>query len=275
LERARLVDAERRRLLIRPARLAQPGTTGYARRVDETAAPIATSLDEDEAGETRERPSVTELVTQLGRDLSRLALCEAHLQASRNMPAVRRAARDVFAALLVTTAFLAGFAFANVAAFEGLSTAVSGWVAALVLCAGWIAVGATLLVALLVRASRATDWRWWRLFRTGPVESQQDLEQARDDAEQAVRDTLERLAPAITVEIATAAVTNAGDMAGGMAEGALDAGGDLLEASDDIVEAMAEELPGGGVVNQVWDVVLMPGRFGVKVMTTVLKRSED
>jgi hypothetical protein len=27
-------------------------------------------------------------------------------------------------------------------------------------------------------------------------------------------------------------------------------------------------------VNQAWDVVLMPGRFGVKVMTTVLKRSQ-
>jgi hypothetical protein len=28
-------------------------------------------------------------------------------------------------------------------------------------------------------------------------------------------------------------------------------------------------------VNQVWDVVLMPGRFGVKIATTVLKRNDS
>jgi hypothetical protein len=56
--------------------------------------------------------------------------------------------------------------------------------------------------------------------------------------------------------------------------GAVEVGGDILEASDDMVEAIAEELPGGGVVNQMWDVVLIPGRFGVKVATTVLKRGE-
>jgi hypothetical protein len=56
--------------------------------------------------------------------------------------------------------------------------------------------------------------------------------------------------------------------------GVVDVGGDLIEASDDMVEGIAEDLPGGGVVNQMWDVVLMPGRFGVKVATTVLKRGE-
>jgi len=108
------------------------------------------------------------------------------------------------------------------------------------------------------------------VFRAGPTQATKDLEQARADAEQAVLDTLEQLAPAITVEIATAAVANAGDMA----EGMLDVGGDLLETSDEIVEAIAEDLPGGGVVNQMWDVVLMPGRYGLKVVTTVLKRDE-
>ena len=240
----------------------------------ETVEPVDVSPDGDEPTEQDERPSVTELLVQLGRDLSVLALCEAQLQASRNMPEVRRAARDLAAALLVVVALAAAFVFANVAAFEGLSTVVSGWVAALVLCAVWIAVGVSLLIALLVRAGHATGWRWWRVFRAGPAESTKDLEQARADAEQAVLDTLERLAPAITIEIATAAVANAGDMAEDMAEGVLDVGGDLLETSDDIVEAIAEDLPGGGVVNQMWDVVLMPGRYGLKVVTTVLKRDE-
>jgi hypothetical protein len=54
----------------------------------------------------------------------------------------------------------------------------------------------------------------------------------------------------------------------------IDVGEDLLETSDEIVEAIADDLPGGGVVNQIWDVALMPGRYGLKVVTTVLKREE-
>jgi Putative Actinobacterial Holin-X, holin superfamily III len=236
----------------------------------ETVEPVDVSPDGDEPTEQGESPSITELVVQLGRDLSVLALCEAELQASRNMPEVRRAARDFAAALLVVVALATAFVFANVAAFEGLSTVVSGWVAALVLCAVWIVVGVSLLLVLLVRAGHATRWKWWRVFKAGPAEAAKDLEQARADAEQAVLDTLERLAPAITIEVATAAISNAGDMA----EGMLDVSGDVLETSDEIVEAIAEDLPGGGVVNQMWDVVLMPGRYGLKVVTTVLKRDE-
>jgi hypothetical protein len=234
----------------------------------ETVEPVDVSPDGDEPSEPGESPSVTELVVQLGRDLSVLALCEAQLRASRNMPEVRRAARDLAAALLVGLALATAFVFANVAAFEGLRAVVSGWVAALLLCAVWLAVGGSLLIALLVRAGRATGWKWWRVFRAGPTDSTKDLEEARADAEQAVLETLERLAPAITIEIATAAVANAGEMA----EGVLDVGEDLLEASDDIVEAIADDLPAGGVVNQIWDVALMPGRYGLKVVTTVLKR---
>ena len=236
----------------------------------ETVEPVDVSPDGHEPAQKDESPSVTELVVQLGRDLSVLALCEAELQASRNMPEVRRAARDLASSLLVAIALATAFVFANVAAFEGLSTAVSGWVAALVLCAVWIVVGVSLLLALLVRAGHATGGKWWRVFKAGPAEAKKDLEQARADAEQAVLETLERLAPAITIEIATAAVANAGDMA----EGVLDVGGDVLEASDEIVETIAEDLPGGGVVNQMWDVALMPGRYGLKVVTTVLKRDE-
>jgi hypothetical protein len=122
----------------------------------------------------------------------------------------------------------------------------------------------------MVRAGHVTGWKWWRVFSAGPEETLKELEQARADAEQAVRDTLERLAPAISIEIATAAVPIAGDMASDV----VDAGQDILETSDEMVEGIAEDLPGGGVVNQMWDVVLMPGRFGLKVATTVLKRDE-
>jgi hypothetical protein len=231
---------------------------------------VSASSAEDEAAARDESPSVTELFVQLGRDVSVLVFCEAQLAISRNMPEVRRAARDIVGALATTMAFLAAFVFANVAAVQGLSNVLSGWLAALVLCAAWLAVGASLLLALMVRAGHVTGWKWWRVFSAGAEETVKDREQARADAEQALRDTLARLAPAVTVEIATASVAIAGDMASEV----VDAGEEILETSEEVVEAIAETLPGGGVVSQIWDVVLIPGRFGVKVATTVLKRDE-
>lgn len=231
----------------------------------------AASLSEDEPEKPDEKsPSLTELLAELGRDLSVLASCEVQLAISRNLPEVRRAARDIAAAVFVAIAFATAFVFLNVAALYGLSRTMSWWLAALVLAAIWIGVGTALLVALMVRAGRVTGWKWWRVLTAGPDKSREGLERAQAEAEQAVYDTLGRLAPAVTVEIASAALP----LAGGMASGVIDAGDDLLEASDDIVESIAEDLPGGSVVNQVWDVVLMPGRFGIKIATTVLKRGD-
>ena len=237
----------------------------------ETADPVDPPHQDQSVGPDGSDESATDLLVQLGRDVSVLVFCEAQLAASRNMPEVRRAVRDVAAALVAGIAFLTAFVFINVAAMLGLTSALASWLAALVLAAAWIGLGAVLVVALLVRAGDVTGWKWWRLFTASPNEGLKDLERARAEAEQSVRETMERLAPVIPVEIATAALP----MAGGVAGGALDVGGDLLEASDDMVEAIAEDLPGGGVVNQMWDVVLMPGRFGLRVATTVLKRGDS
>lgn len=235
----------------------------------ESSAPVDVP-PEDEAVEPGETDSVTELMVQLGREVSVLVFCEAQLAASRNMPEARRAVRDIAAALVAAVAFLTAFVFANVAAMLGLTSVLSSWLAAVVLTAAWIAVGSALAVALMVRAGRVTGWKWWRVFSGGAEASLNELERARAEAERAVRETLEQLAPAMTFQIAAAAVPMATDAVGGV----VDVGGDLIEASDDMVEGIAEDLPGGGVVNQMWDVVLMPGRFGVKVATTVLKRGE-
>jgi len=237
--------------------------------VTESSAPVD-APPEDEAVEPSETESVTELIVQLGREVSVLVFCEAQLAASRNMPEARRAVRDIAATLVAAAAFLTAFVFANVAAMLGLTSVLSSWLAAVVLTAAWIAVGSALAVALMVRAGRVTGWKWWRVFSGGAEASLNELERARAEAERAVRETLEQLAPAMTFQIAAAAVPMATDAVGGV----VDVGGDLIEASDDMVEGIAEDLPGGGVVNQMWDVVLMPGRFGVKVATTVLKRGE-
>jgi hypothetical protein len=244
---------------------------------------------EDE-GKDEESPSITEMLVELGRDVSVLVLCETQLAASRNMPEVRRVARDIAGALITVLAFLTAFVFANVAAMDGLTHVMAPWLAALVLCVVWLALGAALALALMVRAGHVTGWKWWRIFSDGREESLEDLERARAEAERAVRETLLRIAPAMTIEIASASISVAGDMAGDvvgagadmagdvvgagadMAGDVVDAGAGLLEASDDIVESLTEDLPGGSVVNQMWDVVLVPGRLGVKVATTVFRR---
>jgi len=216
----------------------------------------AVESDEPTPVEDEANDSVTDLLEQLGRDVGALAFYESRLAASRHKAELRRAGLGVAAAAVAALAFLTAFALANVAAVSALTPALPDWGAALVLAAGWAVLG---IVLTLVLRARATRIRGWELA---------DAEQAREQAEQAVRRTLERLAPVVTREIAVAAVPMAGDVAGGV----VDVGEDLLEGADDIVEALTEGVPGGGVVNQVWDVVLMPGRFGVRVATTVLRR---
>ena len=222
--------------------------------------------EQEETAEQDETESVMELLVQLGQEVSALVFWEVQLEVSRNMPQVRRAARDVAGALVAGIAFFTAFVFANVAALRGLSTAMSDWGAALVLGGVWIVVAAVLSLALMTRARNVTGWKWWRVFTGDQEETSEEVERARAAAEQAVRDTLGRLAPVITIELAKAAVPDASDV--------VDVGEDLLDSSEEIVEAIAEDLPGGGIVNQVWDVVLMPGRFGLKVATTVFSRGD-
>jgi hypothetical protein len=112
----------------------------------------------------------------------------------------------------------------------------------------------------------------WSVFASSPADVAAELERGRDEALAAVRATLELLGPAVAVGLASAAVPMAGDLAGDLAGGVVDAGDGLLDASDEIVEAIAAEIPAGSVVNQIWDVALMPGRFGLRVATTVLRR---
>jgi hypothetical protein len=213
----------------------------------------------DPAVDEHERArSVSELVEQFARDLAQLGVYEGQLEVARNVPDVRRALRDGAAALVATAAILTAFAFANVAAYAGLATALTSWQAALVLAAIWIVVGGLLVLSVVGRVRRS---RLWKAVATSSPEAVAQLEESRDAAAQAAHDTLERLGPAISIEIVAAAVPSPG----GLVESAFD-------ASDDAVEALVEELPGGGAVNQIWDVALMPGRFGLRVATTILRR---
>ena len=204
-----------------------------------------------EEGEAEE--SLTDLLGQLGLDVAALAFYESRLTAARHEAELRRAGRDVVTALVALAALVTAFVLGNTAALLALATVMDAWLAALLLTAAWAAVGVLLGLVLLRRAKRA-----------GAGESAQE---SRDRATKAVRADLEQLAPAVTKEIALAAVPMADDI--------VDVGEELIEGADELVESMVEELPGGGVVNQAWDVALAPGRFGIRIATTVLKRSEN
>ena len=211
--------------------------------------------------------SISELVEQLGRETSRLALHEAALSASRRVPELRRAALGIAAAVVVVLAFAAAFGLANWAAVSGLSSVIPTWLAALLLAVVWLGVGTVLLATLLVRAAHASGIEWWRMAGADRDRAVNTLQASRDEAAQAVRDTIERLIGAI----ARAAAGQLADAVEPLAGAAADMGDELLEASEDVVEAIEEELPGGGAVGQVIDVVLYPGRLGLRVATTVLK----
>ena len=214
----------------------------------------AETSDSEVAPEEDVDESITELLEQLGKDLAALVYYESRLAAVRNKAQIRQVVGGVAAALTALAALLTAFVLANTAALLGLATVMDAWLAALILAAAWTAVG--VLVALMLRA---------RVKRAEKGEGE-TLEEASERAEQAVRATLEKLGPTITKEIALAAVPAAG--------GIVEMGDDLLEGVDDIVDDITDEIPGGSVVNQVWDVVLAPSRFGIRVATTVLKRGD-
>jgi Putative Actinobacterial Holin-X, holin superfamily III len=206
--------------------------------------------EDDERDET-----VTELLDELRREVGALALLQARSVALRHREELRRAARDLVLALALVVAGLTVFALANVAILLALSTWLAPWLAAVVLTVAWGVVAGGLALVLWGRVKGATTW------------SADVAEEARASGEEAVRETLERLTVVVTREIALAAVPVAGDVA----EGLVDAGDELIESADDAIETLMEDIPGGGVVNQMWDIVLMPGRLGIRVATTFLR----
>lgn len=208
-----------------------------------------------------DRVLTMELVERFGGDVSALALREGELTAARHETEVRLAGRDVAATSLAAVALGTAFLLANWAAVRALSETLSGWRAPLVIAAVWLVVGIAVAAMPLSRL---------RHMLRGPGRAGitvEERERARDQALEAVRESLGALASAVAEE-AQARVVSAVVPS---ADGLVDAGEDILEASEDLVDDLVDDVPGGGVVGQVIDVALIPGRFGVRVATTVLK----
>ncbi len=50
----------------------------------------------------------------------------------------------------------------------------------------------------------------------------------------------------------------------------VDATDEVIEAADEITDVIEEEVPGGVVVNRAFDFALAPGRFGIRIVRSVL-----
>jgi hypothetical protein len=202
--------------------------------------------------------SIMELVERFGRDSSVLVLREAELAAARHETDVRRAGRDATAAAIAAVALGTAFLLANWAAVRGLSGSLSSWRAPLLLAAVWLVVGIAVAALPLSRI---------RHLLNRPTPSIEERERARDDAVQRVRESLEKLGAGLADEAQARMVAAMVPSADGM----LETGEDVLEASEELLEDMVESAPGGSVVGQVIDFALIPGRYGIRVATTVLK----
>jgi hypothetical protein len=217
----------------------------------------------DSLGEHGDEESVSALAEQVGRHAGTLVLRELQLTGSRHLPAIRRAGRDVAAAGLGMAALITAFVLANWGAVVALSNVVPSWLAPLLLAAAWAVVGVLLLVSVRHRLSGLGLW-----WRGEPEEVVRDCERTREEAEAELRATLERFAGAV----AAAAEERIRDAVMLGADGIVDAGEDILETADDLTDAIEEALPGGGVVNGVLDLVLLPGRAVIKVARVTIAR---
>jgi hypothetical protein len=223
-----------------------------------TAEPVDADETRGAEDEDDDQSSLMELVERFGRESSVLVLREAELAGARHEADVRRAGRDATAAAIAAVALGTAFLLANWAAVRGLSGSLSGWRAPLLLAAVWLVVGIALAALPLSR---------FRHLLSRPSPSIEERELARDDAAQQVRESLEQLAAGLT----DAAQDRMVSAMMPSANGVLETGEDVLQASEELLDDMVESAPGGSVVGQVIDFALIPGRYGVRVATTVLK----
>jgi hypothetical protein len=221
-----------------------------------TADPEADEVSPEEEHDDQE--PLMDLLERFGRVSSVLVLREAELAAARHEADVRRAGRDATAAGIAAVALGTAFLLANWAAVRGLSGSLSGWRAPLALAVVWLVVGVAMAALPLSRV---------RHLLTRPTPSIEEREQARDEAVQHVRESLEQLGAGLADEAQARMVSAMVPSA----DGILESGEDLLEASEELLDEMVDHAPGGSVVGQVIDFALIPGRYGIRVATTVLK----
>lgn len=212
----------------------------------------------------------SELLEQVGRDASTLVLREVELTTFRHIPALRRAARDLAVLVGGAVAFVAAFVLVNWAIVDALASPLPAWRAPLVLAAGWAAVGTVIAVLVAHRTGHVVGWRVREITVVGPEERLRRREQARDDAQHSLRESLQQFAAAVAHEAGVLVAAAVVPLAGGATE----AGEKVLDAVDDFTDVIEEKLPGGGIINRVSDLALKPGRAALDAAARALKRDE-
>jgi methyl-accepting chemotaxis protein len=229
--------------------------------------PPQSSAAQPGPGEDSGRASVSELAEEAGRDAATLVLRRAQLELSDQAPELRRTALAIASAGIAVVALLSAFVFGNWALASALASPLPGWRAPLVLAAAWLGVG--LLVAVpLVRRWRSGD-------RTETLRARQ---QALEEAEQSLRQTLDRVGDAIALAAEDRIAAAILPLAGGMVEvgeGMVEATDEVLEAADEITDTVEDVVPGGIVVNRAVDIALAPGRLGVRVARRAFTLGRD
>jgi hypothetical protein len=222
---------------------------------EEEASPQEPAAEDEESSELR----TTELAEQIGRDASMLVFREVQLTTSRHIPEVRRVARDLAVVVGVLIAFASAFVLVNWALVNALSSPLPSWRAPLVLAAVWVVVGVLLTVFVLHRTGHLTGWKWWKAAAASPEDAVLDREQARDEALQALRDSLDQFAGAVARDAGALVAVAVVPMAGTAAE----AGEKVLDTVDSMTDAIEDKVPGGSVINRVADLALKPGRYAL------------
>jgi Putative Actinobacterial Holin-X, holin superfamily III len=224
--------------------------------------------DAPERSDGADVPSIAELAERVARDSARLAAHEAALGASQHVPQLRRVAVGAGTAGAIVLAFLTAFALANAAALLGLDHAMPTWLAALLLAAFWAVVGILLTAILRARLRDGSTGVWIKVLGDDREAAVAELQASRDVAERDVRESLDRFGDAVAAvsaaRLADAALPFADTM-----------GDALLGEAEEVLEAMTDSVPGAGAIGQVVDVVLFPGRLGLRIATTVFRGSPE
>ncbi len=212
---------------------------------------------EAEGGEPEKSPP--DILEQVGRDASVLLLRELQLTASRHDEEIRRALRNLTIAAVAAVAFVTAFVMVNWAIVLALQGPLPAWRAPLVVGAVWLALAAAGAIFLATRPEGVAGIRA-ALAATGGDDA--SLEDARDRAQQKMRESIAELSGVVASEtgviIAAAIVPITG--------GAMEAGEKILDSADELTDRLEDAgLPGGRIANQVFDVALVPGRLFIRV----------
>lgn len=212
------------------------------------------------------KQSTSELIERVGRDAAVLMTRELQLAAVRHEDELKAATRNLVVVVAVAIAFASAFVLGNIALVLGLQGPLPGWQSPLVVAAAWALIGVAGAIFVGTRPGVAATLKQ---LATGTGPEGVSLEEARDEAQEAMRSSLGELSGAVAAEtgviVAAAILPTAG--------GAIEAGGKLIDAADDITDRIEESgVRGGRLVNQAFDVALLPGRLVVRVTTAAIKR---